>query len=264
MKSYLVVGSLLVASAIATTMPAESSSDAALEKRAFFEDSYKIYLRKRNAHACMMSIVFIVLFPLAAISLHLPLRGVRVVRFIHAPIQLLGLAMMIGAMGLGIDIAKNDLNFFASGSPVRAHIVIGLLTTSTIILFQPVLGLLQHRHFKRTGGKSVFAYIHRWIGRTAICLGWINSGLGFQLVPMSLVATTSLVRNFVLMGVLGGLWFLLVGVDGFRSHFAKKQKLSSFSVRWEKGLRFQGQDGEEKAVGDTKTRLEGSSSGSQN
>jgi len=180
----------------------------------------------------MMSIVFIVLFPLAAISLHLPFKGIRVVPFIHAPIQILGLSMMIGAMGLGIDIARNDLHFL---TPVKAHVVIGLLTTSTIILLQPALGLLQHRHYKRTGQKSVYAYIHRWVGRVMICMGWINSGLGFQLVGIELVETHSLVRNFVIMGVLGGLWFLLVGVDGLRSHLLKKAKLSSFSVRWEKG-----------------------------
>jgi hypothetical protein len=180
----------------------------------------------------MMSIVFIVLFPLAAISLHLPLKGVvsRVVTRVHAPIQLLGLAMMIGAMGLGIDIAKNDLNYFAAGVSTKAHVVIGLLTTSTIILFQPALGLLQHLHFRRTGQKSVFAHVHRWLGRTTICLGWINSGLGFALVGIPPVKTHSLVRNFLLMGILGGTWFVLMGVDGYRSHVAHKQRLSSYAL----------------------------------
>src|ERR1700742_1800354 len=107
-----------------------------LQKRSYYKDSIKIFNRKRNAHACMMSIVFIVLFPLGAISMHLPLRGVRVTTRIHAPIQILGLAMMIGAMGLGIDIADVDLNFFAKGTSTKAHVVIGLLTCSTLILIQ--------------------------------------------------------------------------------------------------------------------------------
>jgi hypothetical protein len=223
-----------VLSYIATVSASEFNDEISLTKRQGFEDSYKIYIRKRHAHACMMSIVFIVLFPLAAISLHLPLRGTRVVAFIHAPIQLLGLAMMIGAMGLGIDIAKNDLHYI---TPAKAHVVIGLLTTSMIILFQPAMGIYQHLHFKRTGKKSVFAYIHRWIGRIGIILGWINTGLGFQLYPWILVPNHVIVREYVLLGVLGGIWWALLGVDATRNYVLKKPKISSFAVTWRRGPR---------------------------
>lgn len=238
-----------MSSAIAAATTTESEPKKSLQTRGYFEDDYKIYIRKRNAHACMMSIVFIVLFPLAAISLHLPLKGIRVVTRIHAPIQILGLAMMIGAMGLGIDIARNDLNYF---SPVKAHVVVGLLATSTIIVLQPALGLLQHRHFLKTGQKSAFAYIHRWVGRVAICLGWINSGLGFQLVGIHLTSTGSLIRNFLLMGLLGGLWFLLMGIDGFRTHISKGQKLSSYALRWQNGPKLIGEKGEADAMNEPK------------
>jgi hypothetical protein len=122
--------------------------------------------------------------------------------------------MMIGAMGLGIDIA-HDLHYW---SPVRAHIVIGLIACCTIILVQPVMGMLQHLLFKKTGGKSIFGHVHRWTGRVTIVLGWINSGLGFQLVGIgTIVHAHSLIRNFVFMGVLSSLWFLLVVLDKFRS-----------------------------------------------
>ncbi|KAK5230301.1 hypothetical protein LTR47_007717 [Exophiala xenobiotica] len=247
MKSNLAAAmalAIFTSMAIATTLEpgsdAQPAGDHAFDKRAYFQDSYKIFHRKRNAHACIMSIVFIVLFPLGAISQHLPLKGVRVTSRIHAPIQILGLAMMIGAMGLGIDMAKNDLNYFSSahGSHVPAHVVIGLLVTSSIIVIQPAMGMLQHRHFKKTGEKSVFAYVHRWTGRVMIVLGWINSGLGFQLVGIpQVVKAHSLVRNFVLMGVLGGLWLLLMGTDGLRSHFLHRNRLSSYRVQWNRGLR---------------------------
>ncbi|KIW10847.1 hypothetical protein PV08_10146 [Exophiala spinifera] len=225
---------IFTALAFAKTLENEPPTNPPIEKRAYFEDSYKIFLRKRNAHACMMSIVFIVLFPLGAIAQHLPLKGMRVTSRVHAPIQLLGLAMMIGAMGLGIDIAKNDLNYF---TPVKAHVAIGLLVTCTVIVVQPAMGILQHRQFKRTGGRSVFAYVHRWTGRVVICLGWINSGLGFQLVGIPPVKTHSLVRNFVIMGVLGGAWFLLVGTDGLREHVWHKNRLSSYCLGWSRGFR---------------------------
>ncbi len=179
-----------------------------------------------------MSIVFIVLYPLAALSLHIPSplrpKRLRVVPHIHAPIQVLALVMMIGAMGLGIDIA-HDLHYW---SPVRAHIVIGLIATCTIILVQPAMGVLQHLHFKRTGGRSVYGYVHRWVGRVAIVLGWVNSGLGFQLVGIgTIVHAHSLVRNFIIMGVLGGLWLLLVVWDGLRGRRGGSEKGSG-----EKGL----------------------------
>ena len=207
-----------------------------LQKRSFYKDDYKIFTRKRNAHACIMSIVFVVLFPLGAISMHGPLRGIRVTTRIHLPIQLLGLAMMIGALGLGIDIANVDLNYFAKTSSTKAHVVIGLLTCCVLLLFQPALGLAQHVYFKRTGKKSVFAHIHRWTGRVAICLGWINSGLGFQLVPIILVKTSTLVRQFVLMGLLGGLWFGLIWWDGYRRYLAKKDGLGAYRIGWERGV----------------------------
>jgi hypothetical protein len=192
-----------------------------------YDDPIKIFYRKRNAHACMMSIVFLVLYPLGAISLHLPLppflRKIRIVPSVHAPIQILGLAMMIGAMGLGIDIAR-ELDFFSGSVP--AHVVIGLLATSMIILIQPAMGILQHLHFRKTGEKSIYGYIHRWNGRVAIILGMINQGLGFQLVGIGIeVHTHSLVRNFVILGVLGVLWFALAMWDFLGGVMRKKQRV---------------------------------------
>jgi hypothetical protein len=174
-----------------------------------------------------MSIIFLVLYPLGAISLHLPLpsflKKIRIVPSVHVPIQILGLVMMIGAMGLGIDLA-NELDFFSAGIPVPAHVVIGLLATSMIILIQPAMGILQHLHFRKTGGKSIYAYIHRWNGRVAIILGMINQGLGFQLVGIgTIVHTHSLVRNFTILGLLAGIWFGLAIWDCLRGVTRKKQ-----------------------------------------
>ena len=181
-----------------------------------YYDAHKIYVRKRNAHACIMSIVFIILYPLGAISIQLPIQRISFLRntylrnkvpAIHAPIQLLAFVMMVGGMALGIRIA-HDLGYL--GSPVHAHIVIGLLVVCTIIVFQPILGILQHRYFKKNGGKSVFGYIHKWVGRGAIILGIINNGLGFQLADDTdvIVPIGSFIRNFVLAGVLGLIWMV--------------------------------------------------------
>jgi hypothetical protein len=253
----LLATALLIATGAAEALPAEHHESRSLQKRDYFDDSFKIFNRKRNAHACIMSIVFIVLFPLGAIAQHLPLRGVRVTTRIHLPIQLLGLVMMIGAMGLGIDIADNDLDYFSSGHKTHAHVVIGLLVTSTLILFQPALGIIQHMHYKKYQRKSLFAYAHRWIGRIAIILGWVNSWLGFHLYGLDFVPNHSLVRNFTIMGILGAIWFSLVGFDGVRHHWQKRAKLSAYRLTWRGGIALDKPRGEAPNDQDVKMELVG-------
>ncbi|KAF2103924.1 hypothetical protein NA57DRAFT_70136 [Rhizodiscina lignyota] len=192
------------------------------EKRDF-SDSFIVFNRLRNGHACIMSITFIVLYPLGAISIHLPIESMPFLRntylkqkvlAIHAPIQIIGFLMMCGGMGLGIRLA-HDLDFF--NNPVHAHVVIGLLVCSVIILFQPAMGVIQHLHYRKTGGKSIFAYLHRWTGRCAIILGMINSGLGFQLAKENVIIRShSYIRNYVLLGILVAIWFALVVWDQFK------------------------------------------------
>lgn len=132
----------------------------------------------------------------------------------HAPIQILGLIIMIGGMAIGIRIG-NDLDFLEH--PIHAHVIIGLLVVCIIIVFQPDMGILQHRYFTETGGRSIFAYLHRWTGRCAIGLGMINSGLGFQPAKANVVIPTrSYVRNYVLLGVIVFIWFSFVVYDESR------------------------------------------------
>lgn len=211
---------------IILALKTHDSTENDLQKRDF--DNFTIFNRIRNAHACIMSIVFIVLYPLGAISLHLPIEYVpflkntylrQKVTAMHVPIQVLGTVMMVGAMGLGLRLG-HDVGYLSH--PVHAHVVIGLLVVCTILIFQPAMGILQHRHFKKTGGKSVFAYAHRWLGRGAIALGIVNNGLGFQLARTNvIVPTRSLVRNFVLMAFLVSIWFALVMFDTFQARRTK-------------------------------------------
>jgi len=228
-RCYLLYIIITVVSFTSTLVLAEDTEKSSrLQEREFY-DTIQIFNRKRNAHACMMSIVFLVLYPLGAISLHLPLphflRKIRIVPSVHAPIQILGLAMMIGAMGLGINIAR-ELDYLSGDIPVPAHVVIGLLATSMIILIQPAMGILQHLHYRKTGGTSIWGYIHRWNGRVAIILGMINQGLGFQLVGIgTIVHKHSLVRNFAILGVLASIWFALAMWDFLRGVFGKKQSV---------------------------------------
>jgi hypothetical protein len=193
-----------------------------IEKRQV-EDSFKILKRIRNGHACIMSIVFIILFPLGAISVHLPIDRIPFLRdtylkkkipAIHAPIQILGVFLMLAGMALGVRMALDFDYLTLPTEPRYAHPVIGLVVVCTIVVFQPLLGTLQHMYFKRTGRKSVYAYMHRWIGRGAIILGIINNGLGFQLASNdTTIPKTSYIRNFVIAGGLALIWFALVIYD---------------------------------------------------
>jgi hypothetical protein len=235
---------LLPSTLLAAANPSSHIHTMPLEPRQAFDDSYKIYLRKRNGHACIMSIVFLVLFPLGAIAPYLPLNGLvrRVITRVHAPIQILGLCMMIGAMGLGIDIARNDLHYI---DPVKAHVALGLLTTTLIIAVQPVLGVVHHLRYGRRGKGSGFKYVHRWVGRCGIVMGWVNSWLGFRLVGWEFVKHHSVVRNAVVMGVLGAAWFGLVGVDGWRRHIMGRASVRDANTPWSRrwGGRDRGTEG---------------------
>lgn len=189
------------------------------QKRSY--DSFELFNKKRIAHAYIMLVVFIILYPLGAISIHLPIDHIlkNKVMVLHTPIQIVATILMVAGMALGIRIA-HDLNYLEH--PVHAHVVIGLLVVCIIIVFQPILGIIQHQQFKKRGDKSIFGLLHRWIGRGAIILGIINSGLGFQLAKTNvIVSNTWYIWSYIVVGVLALIWVGLVVYDKFRTHQPK-------------------------------------------
>jgi hypothetical protein len=111
-------------------------------------DTFRVFNRKRNAHAYIMLIVFIIIYPLGAISIRLPIGRIPYLKnsclknkimASHAPTQMIGFVMMIGGMALGIRIG-HDLDYL--NHPVHAHVVIGLIVVCAITIFQPIMGLL--------------------------------------------------------------------------------------------------------------------------
>ena len=152
--------------------------------------------RKKIAHAVLMTVVFVALFPFAAISLHIfPSSSIVLV---HAIFQLLNLVIAIAGFAVGVSMSL-QMHLMR-----HHHPVIGIIVVGSLVLFQPALGLLQHHHFRKTGGKGIFAYLHRWLGRSMMILGVINFGLGFQLTgwrdpfaPRGAVITCSVVSGVV-------------------------------------------------------------------
>ncbi|KAJ5647417.1 cellobiose dehydrogenase [Penicillium lividum] len=153
--------------------------------------------KKRIAHAVIMIIVFVILFPSFALALHV-LPSPTAVR-VHAFLQLFTLALAIAGLGLGISMAR-ELQFIQT-----CHPIIGMVVVPSLVIFQPAMGLLQHQYFGKFGKKGLFGYLHQWFGRSMIILGIINGGLGFRLtgIGTSIAPTGALIAYSVVAGVYG-------------------------------------------------------------
>jgi hypothetical protein len=117
----------------------------------------------------LAAIAWIIIFPLGGIIIRLfSFKGLV---FVHAGIQALGWLVFIAAFGLGLYNAIN-LDYVST-----RHVILGLVVFA-LFVFQPMLGLLHHLRFRKTGARGIFSFIHIWIGRVAIILGMINGGLG--------------------------------------------------------------------------------------
>jgi len=154
----------------------------------------------RVAHAVIMSLVFVLLFPLSALTIYLPYH--EKVRHIHAPLQLISLVLMLIGFGTGVQLAKRlDIT-------TGYHQIVGYIVVVWMVLIQPALGLGQHLHFRKTGTRSPMGHVHRWLGRIIIILGIVNGGLGFmQAGPVGQrdVPTYSV----IVYGIFAGLIFLV-------------------------------------------------------
>ncbi|KAK5229915.1 hypothetical protein LTR72_001449 [Exophiala xenobiotica] len=126
----------------------------------------------RVAHAVVMPLVFVILFPLSALTIYLPYN--EKVRHIHAPLQAVSVILMLVGLGLGVKLANklDEVDGY--------HQLIGYIVVVWMVFFQPVLGLMQHLHFRKQGTRSPMGHGHRWIGRAFILLGIVNGGLGFK------------------------------------------------------------------------------------
>ncbi len=166
----------------------------------------------RRAHAIVMSAIFLILFPIAALTLYLPYA--KKVRHIHAPLQLISLVLLIIGLATGVVLGKriSELDGY--------HQIIGYLVIAAMVLFQPALGIYQHMHYRKTGGKSPMGIIHRWLGRSAIIVGVVNGGLGFmQAGPVGNSASPSwaVVTYCIVAGVVFFVYASIVLAVGWRS-----------------------------------------------
>jgi hypothetical protein len=91
----------------------------------------------------------------------------------------------------------------------NGHPIIGIIVVGALLL-QPILGLLHHLKFRRTGRPTILGVAHRWWGRALLVLGAINGGLGLQLAGED---RTPIIVYSVLAGVFLSVWGVGILVD---------------------------------------------------
>ncbi|KAI5301259.1 hypothetical protein KEM55_007524 [Ascosphaera atra] len=193
-----------------------------------------------SVHGVIMSVVFLFLFPVFALSLHVvPLD--HVATRIHAPFQALTLCLAIAGFGLGIYVMNS------SGSPAHGHQVLGILVVVILIAFQPLLGFLQHRHFVKASQRgmsptSAFGYAHRYLGRIAIFLGIFNGWLGFHQRTedsFGFRGTTVFdMMSYVVVAVgIGVLYVIVVSLSRTKAWLARELRPRTFRQLTKRSLR---------------------------
>jgi hypothetical protein len=180
----------------------------------------------RRSHGFIMSLIFLILFPLGALTLYFPYA--QKVRHIHAPLQTISLILLIVGLATGVVLGQrvSELDGY--------HQIIGYVIVAVMILFQPALGIYQHLHYRKTGGRSPMGIIHRWLGRCVIILGVINGGLGFmQAGPIgnSAVPSWSVIAYCIVAGVIFFFYLSVLVAVGWRSKHPEKRRRGE--KKWE-------------------------------
>ncbi|OAQ72377.1 hypothetical protein VFPPC_00369 [Pochonia chlamydosporia 170] len=121
------------------------------------------------AHGIIMAVAFLVGYPVGAALM--PLLGKWV---IHAGWQMLALAATWAGFAIGYIVSTRSNRFLAD-----SHMVIGLLVI-ILMMAQPALGWLHHRHFLKHRQRGVISHVHIWHGRGLMLVGIINGGIGLQ------------------------------------------------------------------------------------
>lgn len=144
-------------------------------------EAYGQFTSLRAAHGVLASIALALLFPVGAIIIRLLPSKWAVA--IHAAFQATAYLLFTVAFGIGIYIARS-VNFGSFKLINQAHPIIGIVVW-VFLTFQPILGIIHHRYFKKYKRRTVWTYAHLWLGRIVITLGIVNGALGLSLANNS-------------------------------------------------------------------------------
>ncbi|KAI1426581.1 hypothetical protein F5Y12DRAFT_271084 [Xylaria sp. FL1777] len=158
------------------------------------------------AHGALAATAFGFLFPLGAILMRvMPGRDALVA---HGFVQVLAYAVYIAGAGLGLYLVSvirvGQEDGLLDVARTNAHPIIGIVLV-VALFFQPILGAVHHRRFKRLGRRTWVSHAHLWTGRLGITLGIVNGGLGLALAG---TRGAPVVAYAVVSGIMWFLWVL--------------------------------------------------------
>lgn len=164
------------------------------------------------AHGVLASLAFVILFPTGAIAIRL--ASFPGVVWLHAAFQVFAYLVYVAAFGLGV--------YIASGMEMldHHHPIIGIVVFIAIFL-QPVFGFLHHALFKKHQSRTLWSYVHIWLGRLAVTLGIINGGIGLQWADsMNMSSKGGIIAYAVIAAVVWLVW-VVASVIGERRRSRK-------------------------------------------
>ncbi|KAK6353196.1 hypothetical protein TWF696_005181 [Orbilia brochopaga] len=132
------------------------------------------------AHAIIMSITFIILFPLGGIIIRLLRHTIRQAVYLHVALQVLSFSLSIAGLATGVVASSILESHF-----IHSHQVIGVVIM-ILLFFQIILGTSHHMVYKVKRKRTWLSYGHIWLGRTAIIMGIVNGGLGLPIANATL------------------------------------------------------------------------------
>lgn len=186
------------------------------------------------AHGVLGALAFVIFFPAGAIAIRL--ASFPGVIWLHVAFQAFAYLVYIASFGLGVYIA-NDLDLLN-----HHHAIIGIVVF-ILIFIQPIGGFLHHALYKKYETRTLWSYLHIWVGRIAITLGIINGGLGMKLADsMNLSSRTGMIVYGVFAGVIWLLWVAACVIGERR----RKQKVDASPPKYSPGSPTQTRDMEER------------------
>ena len=159
------------------------------------------------AHGVLAALAFVILFPAGAIAIRL--ASFPGVVWFHAVFQVFAYLVYIAAFGLGVYIASKMemLN--------HHHPIIGIVVF-VLIFLQPIFGFLHHALFKKYQSRTLWSYVHIWLGRIAVTLGIINGGLGLQWADSMNMSSRGGIIAYAVIAVIVWLAWVAAGIIGER------------------------------------------------
>lgn len=167
-----------------------------------------------------MAASFLLLFPLGALFLRLPIFSAGIARVrAHYLTQVVSYLSVLAGFGLIIDQCEKKNNHWDS-----THQRLGLVPP--ILLFiQALLGTVHHALYKRKGSSHGIGTAHVWLGRATLIIGWVAAGLGVKLAyDKGIIEDKNTYTGLVAaVGAISGLWFIVVAIGAVMQILGRKE-----------------------------------------